>query len=193
MLLRNLDVEQGLVNGSRGVVVGFVSVDEHEPSTSAAAADIAAWGGSELPVVRFSDGLEMTVEPARFTTLVHGFGEVSRLQVALKLAWAITVHKSQGLTLDRVRVSLRSMFAVGQAYVALSRARSLRGLEIVDWEGASIKSPDPAVAKFYAASAPAAAVDPAWKRWQAFRERRKRYAAGDESVCEEVAGRQTKA
>lgn len=68
----------------------------------------------------------------------------------LKLAWAITVHKSQGMTLDRLRVSLRSMFAEGQVYVALSRARGLVGLEVADWRGVAVRC-DPAVRKFYLA------------------------------------------
>ena len=76
-----------------------------------------------------------------------------RVQVPLKLAWAITVHKSQGMTLDYARVSLRGVFAPGQAYVALSRARSLAGLQVTDYEPGCARS-DPLVRGFYRAITP---------------------------------------
>ena len=63
-----------------------------------------------------------------------------RPQVPLKLAWALTIHKSQGQTLDKVTVDLRGCFAHGQAYVALSRARSGRGLQIKHWSRGAVRT-----------------------------------------------------
>jgi ATP-dependent DNA helicase PIF1 len=158
MLLKNLDTSANLVNGSRGVVVGF------------ATAAGPSGGGASVPIVQFTDGTRMEIPPTKFSSAVHGMGECVRVQVPLKLAWAITVHKSQGMTLDLVRVSLRSMFVVGQAYVALSRARTLEGLEIIDWEEGCARS-DPAVSEFQATLTGEAVEtvegdDPRWAAWQ---------------------------
>ena len=77
----------------------------------------------------------------------------------------VTVHKSQGLTLDAVQVSLVGMFAPGQAYVALSRARTKEGLQIVEWDG-SVVAADPAVKRFYDGFAPAPEAWDAYSTWR---------------------------
>lgn len=64
-------------------------------------------------------------------------------------AWALTIHKCQGMTLDKCILNLEQCFGFGMAYVALSRCKSLDGLQIQGWKGgAEIKS-DPVVVEFY--------------------------------------------
>lgn len=182
MLLRNLDVPNGLVNGSRGVVTRFMpkadaiaalrAAGPGHPLPPAAAEAVAAaqrFPGAELPVVRFMNGREQPIFPAVFGQEFDGLGECNRVQIPLKLAWTITIHKSQGMTLDAVEVSLAGMFAPGQAYVALSRARSMEGLRVTDWDGRMLAA-DPRVLDFHAAirDLQRASHDP----WTAFCERR---------------------
>ncbi|CAE6460433.1 unnamed protein product [Rhizoctonia solani] len=86
---------------------------------------------SEWPLVQFTDGQCVMMGPTNFTIETRqGVMEVRRLQVPLVLAWALTVHKSQGQTMERVKINLQRTFEKGQAYVALSRCTSLETLEV---------------------------------------------------------------
>ena len=72
------------------------------------------------------------------------------MQIPFALGWALSVHKSQGMTLDRVEVNLARAFEAGMAYVALSRAKSLKGLRISGGISARSLRADPKVVAFYA-------------------------------------------
>ncbi|KAK9539000.1 hypothetical protein VZT92_004135 [Zoarces viviparus] len=130
MLTKNLDVARGLVNGARGVVVAFES------------------GKHGLPRVRFLCGATEVLKPAHWVFKSGGGIHLSRQQLPLQLAWAISIHKSQGMTLDCVEISLARVFESGQAYVALSRARSLEGLRVMDFDPRVVRA-DPDVLVFY--------------------------------------------
>ncbi|XP_015666789.1 ATP-dependent DNA helicase PIF1 [Protobothrops mucrosquamatus] len=130
MLTKNLDVSQGLVNGARGVVIGF----ETE--------------GKGLPKVRFLCGVTNVIGLERLVFKGPGGTYLTRQQIPLKLAWAISIHKSQGMTLDCAEVSLSRVFESGQAYVALSRARSLASLRVLDFEAKVVRA-NPCVLRFY--------------------------------------------
>ena len=96
-------------NGSIGTVVDF------EPLT-------------EYPVVEFRDGHQVTMVPDIWELRDGERKRASISQVPLRLAWAITVHKSQGMTLDAAKIDLRKAFVEGMGYVALSRVRDLDNL-----------------------------------------------------------------
>ncbi|RUS76879.1 hypothetical protein EGW08_015348 [Elysia chlorotica] len=130
MLCKNLDIQRGLVNGARGVVVGY------EKSNNG------------YPIIKFVCGVTEPIKPERWIFRVGGGNTIVRKQIPLKLAWAISIHKSQGMTLDCVEISLGRVFEVGQAYVALSRAKSLAGLRVLDFERSCVRA-DPTVLGFY--------------------------------------------
>jgi ATP-dependent DNA helicase PIF1 len=130
MLLIN-NMELGLANGSRGVVTCF---SEH---------------GS--PIVRFVNGVSIPIEPHDFN-ITDSSGNVIEFilrQLPLKIAYAISIHKSQGITLDCAEVDIRNCFCPGQGYVALSRVKSLEGLSIIGGVYPEVICADPTCVEFY--------------------------------------------
>lgn len=127
MLLKNINVGAGLVNGARGVIKGF---------------------REGLPLVQFKNKKEYLAKHEKWVIKTASGGQVTRRQVPLKLAWAFSIHKSQGLTLDCVEMSLGRVFEAGQAYVALSRAQSLESLRVLDFRSTQVWA-NPDVLDFY--------------------------------------------
>ncbi|KAG5680985.1 hypothetical protein PVAND_010459 [Polypedilum vanderplanki] len=127
MLLKNINLSNGLVNGARGIVTKF---------------------SDGFPVVKFKNNVEYIAKPEKWIIKLPNGTQLQRKQVPLKLAYCISIHKSQGLTLDCVEMSLSKVFEAGQAYVALSRAQSLDSLRILDFDGKQIWA-DPQVLIFY--------------------------------------------
>ena len=128
MLITNQDVALGRVNGSRGIILEFEDIRGY-------------------PVVKFRNGSRVTIEPhVWYSTEVPYVG---REQMPLKIAYAISIHKSQGASIDTALVDIgKSTFEYGQAYTALSRVRSLEGLHIHAMDPQRIRA-HPRVLKFY--------------------------------------------
>lgn len=151
MLLTNLDPEHGLVNGSRGVVVGYGKTAEADlkaqMSTMKAVGDIFD-PTLEVPIVKFRNGIVMPI--AHATWEVPEMPSVLRRQIPLKLAYAVTIHKAQGATLDCALIDVGDRtFEYGQAYVALSRVKNLESLYVHDLSQNAFRVHDK-VKQFYA-------------------------------------------
>ncbi|TDZ71815.1 ATP-dependent DNA helicase PIF1 [Colletotrichum trifolii] len=173
MLIKNMD--ETLVNGSLGKVVKFMSEgsfdawsttdygsDMDEDPEARARRKIKAFsrevedatkGNHEFPVVEFSavDGTSRTIlcvpEDWKVETPT-GEVQASRSQLPLILAWALSIHKAQGQTLERVKVDLGKVFEKGQAYVALSRATCQEGLQVLRFQKDKVMA-HPRVVQFY--------------------------------------------
>ena len=125
MLLSNLDVSAGLANGARGVVEEFVRA----PSRAV-----------DGVVVRWASGKTTTVDRDAKTVEEGGREVFSRSQFPLRLAWAVTIHKAQGQTLDLLEVDLRGCREFGQAYVAVSRATAMKKLRVLNFDPSVVRA-----------------------------------------------------
>jgi len=116
MFLKN-NRELGVMNGTLGEVLDFFEDEE---------------SGEKYPLVRLSDNRKVLAKPEKWSiNNEKGSSLVSMEQVPLRLAWAITIHKSQGMTLEAAEVNLSKTFEAGQGYVALSRLKSIEGLKLL--------------------------------------------------------------
>ena len=143
MLVKNIYEGDGdqrkllLGNGSLGIVS---KIDEE----------------NQFPHVTFTNGTTLLIEPHQFEIRSiptehkkNGVVEVVLHQLPLKIAYAISIHKSQGLTLERAEVDLTGCFCTGQAYVALSRVRSLNGLTLTSKCDPQFIQADPKCVEYY--------------------------------------------
>lgn len=118
----------GFVNGTQGAIEKFNE-------------------DSGRPIVRTVDGWKIEVEPMDWAVEENGRVIARITQLPLRLAWAITVHKSQGMSMDAAFMDLSEVFEFGQGYVALSRLRRLSGLHISGWNERAFQVHPEALAK----------------------------------------------
>ena len=128
MLCKNLDFEKKLVNGSRGIIIGFDRDD--------------------LPIVKFINGITQVIDFETWEIEDNDEVVAEIYQVPLKVAFAISIHSCQGSTLDYVEINLGNIFEYGQAYVALSRVKNLEGLSVSNLDPKLIKA-HPVAIDFY--------------------------------------------
>jgi ATP-dependent DNA helicase PIF1 len=171
MLIKNMD--DSLVNGSLGKVIDFADEkafemmsanDYGDPMEDAMAKarrklkgfsrdDDIGSSGLKFPVVQFTatDGTTRIIlcQPEDWKVeLPNGEVQAKRSQLPLILAWALSIHKAQGQTLERVTVDLGKIFEKGQAYVALSRATTQEGLQVLNFNKHKVMA-HPKVCQFY--------------------------------------------
>lgn len=130
MCLVNFSMEEGICNGSIGTIKGF-NINGHFP----------------VPIVQFSNGVVKEIKLKYWQS--QDYPAVGIAQVPLCLAWAITIHKSQGSTLPMAQIDIGgSIFECGQSYVGLSRVQSLEGVYLSGFNPYKIRV-NPKVKKFY--------------------------------------------
>jgi ATP-dependent DNA helicase PIF1 len=125
MCIHNLDIDNGICNGSMGVIIGFKKSNIN--------------GNVDYPLVRYSNGKEILMTPQKFQST-----EIPTIlcsQIPLIKCWAVTMHKMQGSSIESSEMEIgSSIFEYGQVYVGLSRVKGMKGLYIVEIKREKIKT-----------------------------------------------------
>ncbi len=118
MFVKN-NYDKGYINGTLGEVIDYDEVG--------------------IPVVKLTDGTKITVTPEKWSIDDEGGNSLASFnQIPLRLAWAITIHKSQGMTLEAAEIDLRKTFEAGQGYVALSRLKKIEKLYLLGFNSIAL-------------------------------------------------------
>ncbi len=117
----------------KGASVMFTKNNQKEGYVNGTLGTVENFSADGKPMVRTRNGRLVVVEPLEWVVEEHGKVRARISQLPLRLAWAITVHKSQGMSLDEAVMDLSQVFEYGQGYVALSRVRRLSGLHLLGY------------------------------------------------------------
>jgi hypothetical protein len=148
MLTVNVNVSDGLVNGARGEIVHIITNSNNKVVKILVKFDDSNVGLKAIQCSEYrhtySDAVPLSKVEVKFLARGRRGSEITRYQFPLTLAWATTIHKVQGLTLDEIVVDMNnsSRFSPGQAYVAFSRVKTLAGLYIMNFNKGAIKASD---------------------------------------------------
>jgi len=128
VMLNINNIDEGLANGSRGIIIDFSE--------------------SNNPIVQFLNGKVLEIKKKDYK-LEENKDSITKKQIPLIHAWAMTIHKAQGMSLEYIQTDIgKSIFEYGQAYVVLSRIKNLEGLSLMDIDYSKIKA-NPKLIKFY--------------------------------------------
>ena len=171
ILTTNLEISEKLINGTQGIICDFMPHDptklpeqfgenkgfkRHQIEKFIEKAEIKKW-----PLVEFRHGSKTftrLIKPYCTVNQVGKYSWVSRTQVPLVAGWALTIHKSQGMSLQRVEVHLATCWEAAQVYVALSRATTLSGLKVHTLWNRNLKG-SPEVMEFLRNTFPGNSID----------------------------------
>lgn len=130
-----------------GAAVMFTKNNPKEKFINGTLGEVERFNGiTGCPVVRTRTGRKIEVKPMEWTIEENGKTRALVSQLPLRLAWAITIHKSQGMSLDEAVMDLSGVFESGQGYVALSRVRKLSGLHLLGWNEKAFRVSEEALA-----------------------------------------------
>ena len=131
---------EGLIRGclspevlelKEGAAVMFTKNSPQGKFVNGTLGQVSGWDADGMPIVKTKGGVRISTEPMEWRVEEHGKVKASVTQIPLRLAYAMTVHKSQGMSMDAAIMDLSKAFEYGQGYVALSRVRRLSGVHLI--------------------------------------------------------------